>query len=140
MPNRTGEKWVWQSIHRTFFSKDVVKQRRLMAMILRQLDRMSQEEFRRRCSQLYMTDSVEGPEAVAWGLQMIATLTPAGKDRNTVLEQMDIVRNGAAVKRNIRKGWQRFGVDDPWWVVHEKPVRSIARYNSDSVLINGEVL
>ena len=134
MPNRTGEKWVWQSIHRTFFSKDVAKQRRLMAMILRQLHRMSQEDFRRRCSQLYTTDSVEGPEAVAWGLQMMAAIQPPGPDRMELLRQMDHCKNDAAVMRRIRNGWKLFGVEDPWWVVHDQPVPTLARYHSEPSL------
>ena len=74
-----------------------------------------------------MTDSVEGAEAVAWGLQQIATMTPSGKDRNKILEQMDNARNDAAIMRKIRTGWKLFGEDDPWWVVHGMPVRSLAR-------------
>ena len=51
-----------------------------------------------------------------------------------ILNQMDIAKNDAAVMRRIRKGWQAFGVNDPWWVVHDTPVRPMARYNSDSVI------
>ena len=76
----------------------------------------------KRCSQLYRTDSVEGPEAVAWGLQMMAMMHPPGAGRVTILEQMDKARDDAGNMKRIRKGWQAFGVDDPWWVVHDKPV------------------
>ena len=43
-------------------------------------------------------------------------------------------QNDAAIMRQIRKGWQAFGVDDPWWVVHDKPVPQLARYNSEPLL------
>ena len=100
-------------------------------MILRLLPQLSQSEWTKRCSQLYRTDSVLGPEAVAWGLEMMAMIHPPGKDRVTILEQMDKAKDDAAIMKQIRKGWQAFGVDDPWWVVHDKPVRQMARYNSE---------
>ena len=102
-----------------------------MAMILRLLPQLSQSEWTRRCSQLYKTDSILGPEAVAWGLQMLAMIHSPGKDRVTILEQMDNAKNDAALMRKIRKGWLAFGYDDCWWVVHDKPVPQLARYNSE---------
>ena len=105
-----------------------------MALILRMLPQISQSEWERGCLKLYQTDSVEGPAAVAWGLQQMATLQPPGKDRNMILNEMDIAKNDAAVMRKIRKGWQAFGVDDPWWVVHDTPVRQMARYHSEPIL------
>ena len=73
---------------------------------------------------------MEGPEAVAWGLRMMAIIHPPGKDRVKILEQMDNARNDAAVMRKIRKGWQQYGYEDCWWVVHDKRPRQMARYNS----------
>ena len=105
-----------------------------MAMILLQLPQLSQSGWEKKCSILDRTDSVEGPEAVAWGLQMMATMCPPGADRVTILEQMDKARDDAANMKRIRKGWQEFGVDDPWWVVHDAPVRQMARYNSEPLL------
>ena len=101
---------------------------------------LTPSEFQRRCRQLYATDSVEGAEAVAWGLQQIATMTPAGKERNMILEQMDNARNDAAIMRKIRKGWKLFGKDDPWWVVYDEPVRALARYNSEPIATCGKHL
>ena len=51
-----------------------------------------------------------------------------------VLNQMDIAKNDAVIMRRIRKGWQAFGVGDPWWVVHDKPVPPLARYHSEPEL------
>ena len=132
--NKNGEKLAWQLIHQAYFSKDCNKQKRCMALILRSVAQMTQLQWQKRCHQLYCTDSVEGPAAVAWGLQQMATLHPPGKDRNMILDQMDIANNDAAIMRKIRKGWQAFGVDDPWWVVHHKPVPPIPRYHSEPVL------
>ena len=108
-----------------------------MAMILRLLPQLTQSEWAKRCAQLYRTDSIQGPEAVAWGLRMMATIHPPGKDRVKILEQMDNARNDAAIMRKIRKGWKLFGKDDPWWVVYDEPVRALARYNSEPILKAG---
>ena len=59
---------------------------------------------------------------------------PPGKDRVTILEQMDNAKNDAALMRKIRKGWLAFGYEDCWWVVHDKPVPQLARYNSEPAL------
>ena len=103
-------------------------------MILRLLPQLSQSEWTKRCSQLYKTDSILGPEAVGWGLEMMAMIHPPGKDRVTILEQMDNAKNDAALMRRIRKGWQAFGYEDCWGVVHDKPVPQLARYNSEPEL------
>ena len=134
MRNRNGERLAWQSIHQALCSKDSSKQKRCMALILRSAGQMTQLQWQKRCQQLYRTDSVEGPAAVAWGLQQMATMQPPGKDRNMILNQMDTAKNDAAVMRRIRKGWQAFGVDDPWWVVHGKPGPPIPRYHSEPIL------
>ena len=133
MRNRNGERLAWRSIDQVLCSKDSNKQKRCMALILRWLPRLNQTEFERRCKQLYRTDSVEGPAALAWGLQQMATMQPPGKDRNMILNQMDTAKNDAAAMRRIRKGWQAFGVDEPWWVVHDKPVPLIPRYHSEPI-------
>ena len=110
------------------------KQKRLMAMILNQLPQLSQSEWNRRCERLYASDSILGPEAVAWGLELIARVTPPGIDRNTVLEQMDNAKSAAHVMRKIRKGWQGFGVDDPIEIIYDLKTPVLARYNSEPIL------
>ena len=102
-----------------------------MAIILR--IKLSEKEFERRMRQLYNTDPVDGPEAIAWGLQIMATLSEPGPGRNFLLEQMDNARNDAALMKRIRKGWQAYGTD-PWWVVHDTPAKQIARYNSEPIM------
>ena len=97
--------------------KPVSKQRKCMAIILQLLPNIQKKEFERRMRQLYATDSVEGPEAVAWGLKILASKCE-GKHRRFFLEQMDNARNDAAIMRRIRKDWLQYGVTDPWWVIH----------------------
>ena len=124
----------WRSIQEVCLSKDAGKHKKCMALILRLLPQMPQSEWERRCRQLYRTHSVEGPEAVAWGLKLMATIHPPGKDRITILEQMDQARNDAAIMRKIQKGWQQYGFEDPWWVVHHKPEKQLPRYHSEPIL------
>ena len=100
-------------------------------MILGQLPQLSQSEWNQRCARLYASDSVYGPEAIAWGLQILATVNPPGIDRNTVLEQMDIAKGFAHDMRKIRKGWQGYGVDDPIVLIDEIRTPALARYNSE---------
>ena len=134
MSTKNGKQLAWRSIHQAYCSKDVPKQTRCMAIILKHITQLTESQFQKRCRQLYATDSVEGPEAIAWGFQMMATMMPAGSERNKILDQMDRAKNDAAVMRKIRKGWKQFGEDDSWWVVHDKPYKQLARYNSESVL------
>ena len=136
--NKSDEKLAWQLIREVLCSKDADKHKRCMAMILRLMPQISQSEWTKRCAQLYRTDSVQGPEAVAWGLRMMAIIHPPGKDRVKILEQMDNARNDAAIMRKIRKGWQEYGYEDCWWVIHDKPERQMARYNSEPALVNAQ--
>ena len=106
-----------------------------MAIIVRLLPQIPQKEWEKRCKQLYRTDSVKGPEAVAWGLKQMAAILPPGKDRILILEQMDQARNDAAIMRKIQKGWQAFGYEDCWWVVHDKPEKQMARYHSEPIFV-----
>ena len=132
--NKSDEKLAWQLIREVLCLKDADKHKRCMAMILRLMPQISQSEWAKRCAQLYRTDSVQGPEAVAWGLRMMAMIHPPGKDRRIILDQMDKAKNDAALMRKIRKGWQEYGYEDCWWVVHDKPERQMARYHSEPVL------
>ena len=136
MPSRS-EAEAWRSIQEVLSSKDAGKHKKCMAIIVRLLPRIPQKEWEKRCKQLYRTDSVKGPEAVAWGLKHLAAIHPPGKDRIFVLEQMDQARNDAAIMRKIQKGWQAFGYEDCWWVVHDKPEKQMARYQSEPIFKSG---
>ena len=116
-----------------------------MAILLRLLPTIQKKEFERRMRQLYATDSVEGPEAVVWGLRMMATKCEPGEQRRFFLEQMDMAKNDAANMRRIKKGWLQYGVTDPWWVVHHSGYaggpdgrtesKQVPRYNSEPILL-----
>ena len=118
--------------------KEVSKQRKCMAIILQLLPNIQKKEFERRMRQLYATDSVEGPEAVAWGLKILASKCE-GKHRRFFLEQMDHARDDAAIMRRIRKGWLQYGVTDPWWVVHHSESKQVPRYNSEPILLRSSM-
>ena len=124
----------WRSIRHTAFSKDAEQHRRCMALLLLQLHKINQKQFERRIRQLYGLDSILGPQAVAWGLRTMGDITPPGEDRRFYLTQADQALDDAARMKKIAKGWQAFG-EHPWWVVHGKPEKTLARYNSDSILL-----
>ncbi len=80
--------------------------KRWMELLLRLLSKLSHYQFELRLRQLYFTDSVDGPEAVARGLQQLPSHTPPGEDsRFFFQEQMDNARNDAALMHKIGKGW-----------------------------------
>ena len=134
----SSDKIIWSSILEVCLSKDASKQRRCMAILLRLLPTIQKKEFARRMRQLYATDSVEGPEAVAWGLKILASKCE-GKHRRFFLEQMDHARNDAAIMRRIRKGWLQYCVTDPWWVVHGSESKQLPRYNSEPILLRSSM-
>ena len=110
----------WQSIQEVVSSTDASKQKRIMALLLLQLHTMKKEQFERRMAAVYSSDAVLGPHAIAFAMRVMATRCPPGKDRNFFLEQMDTAQNDAAAMKRVRKGWQAFGVTDPWFVVYPR--------------------
>ena len=79
---------------------------------------------------------VEGNRACSWLLNVMASQAPPGKDRIFLRDQADILMEDCCVSRKLRKGWQQFGVDDPWRVVHDPPKEWLPRYSSEPVLRN----
>ena len=124
---------LWRLIRQVSSSADADKHRRCAALLLLQLHKITQNQFERRMRQLYLTDAVLGPRAVAWGLQTMAEMCEPGKDRNFFLCEADKARDDAHRMKKIQKGWDAWG-RHPWWVVHDKPEKTLARYNSDSML------
>ena len=102
--------------------------------LLLQLHKLNQKQFTRRNKQLYSLDPILGPQAVAWGLQKMGEMAPAGKGRRFYQTEADKALDDAALMKKIAKGWQAFG-EHPWWVVHGKPEKQMARFNSDSALL-----
>ena len=120
----------WQSIQEVVSSKDASKQKRIMALLLTQLHSMTKEQFERRMAAVYASDAVSGPQAIAFAMRLMATRCPPGKDRNFFLTQMDAANNDATTMKRVRKGWQAFGVTDPWFVIHPEKQPWLPRYNS----------
>ena len=81
-----------------------------------------------------MTHQVEGPQAIAWGLRTMGEICPPGKDRMLYLTEVDKALEDAARMKKLMNGWSVWG-EHPWWIVHGKPEKQMARYNSDSMLI-----
>ena len=105
-----------------------------MALLLLQLHKITQKQFERRIRQLYMTHQVEGPQAIAWGLRTMGEICPPGKDRMFYLTEADKASEDAVRMKKLMNGWSVWG-EHPWWIVHGKPEKQMARYNSDSMLI-----
>ena len=103
-----------------------------MALLLLQLT--EQKTFERRTRAIYESDSVQGPRAVAWGMRMLATRCEPGEGRDFFLEQEERCKEDAARMQKVRQGWRAFGEADPWWVVHNRPERPLARYQSEPSL------
>ena len=83
---------------------------------------------------LYRSEQVEGPRAVSWLLNVLASQAPGGADRLWLRAQADTAMEDSCQQRRLRKGWRQFGVDDPWWVVHDPPKEWLPRYNSEPAL------
>ena len=126
----SGEKVAWWSIQQVAFSKDVSKQKRLMALLLMQLPNLKKEDFEKRMKAVYLSESVLGPQSIAYAMKVMATRCEPGKDRNFFLTQMRAAENDAAIMERVQTGWRKFGVSDPWDVVYPEKVRQMARYNS----------
>jgi len=126
----SGEKLAWSSIVEVAFSKDASKQVRLMALLLTQLPNLKKDEFEKRMKAVYLSESVLGPQAIAWSMRVMATRCEPGPQRNFFLNQMRAAENDAAIMERVQTGWRKFGVSDPWDVVYPEKVRQMARYNS----------
>ena len=120
----------WSSIVEVAFSKDVSKQVRLMALLLTQLPNLKKDEFEKRMKAVYQSESVSGPQAIAWSMKVMATRCEPGPHRNFFLNQMRAAENDAAIMKRVQTGWRKFGVSDPWDVVYPKKAPQMARYNS----------
>ena len=92
--------------------------------------------FEKRMKAVYMSDAVLGPQAIAFAMRVMATRCPPGKERNFFLEQMDAALSDAVAMKRVRKGWQAFGVTDPWFVVYTERQSWLPRYNSWPMIHN----
>ena len=119
---------IWRSTALPSY-KDASPQLKVARLLLKQMRKMDEKEFKRRLRALRASDPVEGPLALHWLFSAIARAAPPGKDRIFFLEQADVVMEEAVAMRKIRKGHSQYGMA-PWDVVHHKPPVSIPRYHS----------
>ena len=75
-----------------------------------------------------------GSSSGGMGPAKMGEMAPAGKGRRFYQTEADKALDDAALMKKIAKGWQAFG-EHPWWVVHGKPEKQMARFNSDSALL-----
>ena len=73
-----------------------------MALLLLQLHKLNQKQFTRRNKQLYSLDPILGPQAVAWGLQKMGEMAPAGKGRRFYQTEADKALDDAALMKNCQ--------------------------------------
>jgi hypothetical protein len=130
----TGQKIVLQQINDVCFSKTETRQKRLMALLLCRIKKLNKKQFYKQLKSIYESESIEGPLAVAWGMNMMAIQTEPGQDRIFFLNEMDKCKADAHLMKKIKKGWVQYNVVDPWWVVHHKPEKQMARYNSEPII------
>ena len=82
--------------------KDVSPHLKVARLLLIQMQKMDEKEFKRRLRALRASDPVEGPLALHWLFSAIARAAPPGKDRIFFLEQADVVMEEAVAMRKIR--------------------------------------
>ena len=102
--------------------------------LLAQINRLPQREFERKLHQLFVRDDVSGPLAIAYLLQQLLKISPAA-DADFWHSQIQACQKAARVGHKMRHGWGVYGMT-PWEVVHWRPPKQMARYNSEPV-ING---
>ena len=129
VPN-SGELLAWSSIQQALSCKESSSQKKCMALLLRMMLHIPQETFERRMKGIYNSHSVDGPEAISWGLLVMSWQTPPGKDRKFFLNQKGKADTDAAQMKRVMKGWQKYGMT-PFEVVHHSPPSPIARYQSE---------
>ena len=106
-----------------------LKRARALLALMPQLD---EARWTKALKTLYRSERIEGPRAVSWLLNVLASQAPGGQDRLWLRAQADTAMEDSCQQRRLRKGWQQFGVDDPWWAVHDPPKAPwLARYNSE---------
>ena len=108
-----------------------LKRARALLGLMPQLD---EARWTRALKTLYRSEQVEGPRAVSWLLNVLASQAPGGADRLWLRTQADHAMEESCQQRRLRKGWRQFGVDDAWWVVHDPPKEWLPRYNSEPAL------
>ena len=100
-------------------------QQKLAERLLGQMPRLTARQFEKACRAIQRSDPVSGPFAVAWLLSKAFRHKPPPQ----VQASIDALSRDGAAMRKIQKANQSWGMS-PWDVVHHKPEKQIARYNS----------
>ena len=111
-------------------SPELKRARALLAL----MPKLDEARWTQAFTTLYRSEQVEGPRAVSWLLNVLASQAPGGQDRLWLRAQADNAMEESCQQRRLRKGWRQFGVDDAWWVVHDPPKEWLPRYNSEPAL------
>ena len=112
-------------------SPELKRARALLAL----MPKLDEARWTQAFKTLYRSEQVEGPRAVSWLLNVLASQAPGGADRLWLRAQADVAMEESCQQRRLRKGWRQFGEDDAWWVVHDPPKEPwLPRYNSEPAL------
>ena len=97
--------------------------------LLAQLNRLPQREFERKLHRIFVRDDVSGPLAVMYLLQQLLKISPA-ENAEFWHSQIQACKEAARVGLKVRHGWAAYGMT-PYEVVHWRPPKQLARYNSE---------
>ena len=100
-------------------------QQKLAERLLGELPKLTAKQFEKACNAIQKSDPVRGPFAVAWLLSKAFHHKPPRRVQESISA---LSRDGAAM-RKIQKANHSWGMS-AWDVVHHKPERQMARYNS----------
>ena len=93
---------------------------------------LPQAAWERRMRALFFKDVVQGPIARAWMFQQVRKICSAA-ELPWWQAQMDACTLAARDAPKLRRGNDQWGMSC-WDVVHHKPARQLARYNSEPTL------
>ena len=88
---------------------------------------LPQAAWERRMTALFLKDDVQGPIACAWMLQQIRRICSAA-EQPWWQAQINACTLAARIAHKLHHGMSC------WDVVHHKPARQLARYNTEPVL------
>lgn len=127
------KKIVLQKLNNVKNNKDESNEKRLACLLFIQMNRINNKEYTRRLKNIYNSDSIQGALAVAFFFNLMAMQIDTPKDRIFFLNEMKKCYDDVNNMKKIKKGWMEYNMH-PWYVVHHKPEKQIARYNSEPII------
>ena len=104
--------------------------RREAVALLSQINRLSEAQFQRCLSQLFLRDEIAGPLAVAYLLQQMKKICPASEAWFWD-EQISNCTRAARLAHRVHGGWKQYGLESPYAVLDWQVPPQLARYNSE---------